>query len=351
MDIFSFADSLHFGEVHLKNDVETGLQAIVAVHNLKLGPAIGGCRFIEYPSSAAAYQDALRLARGMSYKAAISNLPHGGGKAVIIRPKDFDESNREHFFETYGQFVDSLGGDYLTCEDSGTTVNDMNAVKKHTDHVLGFSPEQGSSGDPSPVTAFGVRRGIEAAAKARWDRDDLEGLHVAIQGVGSVGYHLASELHQMGVRLTVADINTDAVERCVQEFDAHSVPADLIHTVDCDIYAPCALGGAINDTTLPALQCQVVAGAANNQLLHAHHGRALLERGILYAPDYAINAGGLINVAQEFVGYDSHKALAKASEIYDTMLEIFDRAHSEALPTALVADRIVEEKLFGTFLA
>lgn len=351
MDVFSFANSLHYGELHLKNDVETGLQAIVAVHNLKLGPAIGGCRFIEYPSSQEAIKDALRLARGMTYKAAISDLPHGGGKAVIIRPPDFEESKREVFFEAYGRFIDSLGGQYITCEDSGTTVGDMNVIRSQTNHVLGFSPEEGSSGDPSPFTAFGVRRGIEAAAKFQWNRDDLQGLHIAIQGVGSVGYYLARELHQLGVRLTVADINDVAVTRCVDEFDAHIASPEEIHAVECDIYAPCALGGAINDKTLPQLQCQVVAGAANNQLYENHHGHQLLERGILYAPDYAINAGGLINVAQEFVGYDSDKARQKASKIYGTMLEIFERARSEELTTALVTDRIVEEKIFGAFLA
>ena len=347
MDFFSFADSLRYGEVHLKNDFETGLQAIVAVHNLKLGPAIGGCRFIEYPCSDTAIQDALRLARGMTYKAAISHLPHGGGKAVIIRPPDFDPSRRTELFEAYGQFVDSLGGRYITCEDSGTSVDDMNAIKTHTDHVLGYSPEAGSSGDPSPFTAFGVRRGIEAAAKFRWDRDDLQGLHVAIQGVGSVGYFLARELHQMGVRLTVTDINSDAVDRCVQEFDAHPVTIEEIYAVDCDIFAPCALGGAINDHSLPLLQCEIVAGAANNQLTKPRHGQALLEKGILYAPDYAINAGGLINVAQEFVGYDPDKARTKTSDIFSTLMEIFQRADAEALPTALIADRIVEEKIFG----
>ncbi len=351
MDLFEFADDLQFGNIHIKNDPKTGLQAIVAIHNLKLGPAIGGCRFIEYPDSNAAIRDALRLARGMTYKAAISDLPHGGGKAVIIRPPQFAEEDRDSLFESYGQFVDSLAGRYITCEDSGTSVNDMNTVRQNTEHVLGFNPDDGSSGDPSPYTAFGVRRGIEAAAKFRWQRDDLQGLHVAIQGLGSVGYFLAKELHELGVRLTVTDIDPSAVNRCVQEFDAHFVEPDAISDVTCDIFAPCALGGAINDDTLPRLRCEVVAGAANNQLYEARHGALLKERGILYAPDYAINAGGLINVAQEFRGYDADAARRTTSAIFETMLQIFKRADQEGVPTHLVADRIVEERIFGQALS
>lgn len=350
MDLFDVAQDLHFGQLHFHSDVDTRLRAIVAIHDLTLGPAIGGCRFIEYPDTNAAAYDAMRLARGMSYKAAISRLPHGGGKAVIVRPPDFDESSRHEFFEGYGSFVDSLEGRYITCEDSGTTVDDMNAVKTSTDHVLGYDPGAGSSGDPSPVTAYGVRRGIEAAAKFQWDRDDLEGLHVAIQGVGSVGYHLSRELHELGAQLTVADIDEELVRRCVDEFGAERVTPEEIHRVKCDIFAPCALGGAINDQTLPELNCDIVAGAANNQLAQDRHGVALRERGITYAPDYAINAGGLINVAQEFRGYDEQTARKKASAIFDTILEILNRADRQGLPANLVADRIVEERLYGEAL-
>lgn len=350
MDLFEYANSLNFGEVHFKTDAATGLQAIVAIHNLKQGPAIGGCRFIEYPSTAEATRDALRLGRGMTYKAAISNLPHGGGKAVIMRPKNLSEAQRERLFEEFGRFVDSLGGRYITCEDSGTNVNDINVAHRFTEHVLGYDPDAGSSGDPSPVTAYGVRRGIEAAVKFKLGRDSLEGVHVALQGLGAVGFCLARELHELGATLTVADINPAAVERGVNELGATAVSVDAIHAVECDIYAPCALGGAINDTTLAELQCKIVAGAANNQLLENRHGLELHRRGILYAPDYAINAGGLINVAQEFVGYDRERAMAKTSEIYETMLAIFDRAGSEDLPTDVIADRIVEEKIFGKAL-
>ncbi len=347
MDLLDVAKKMHFGDIHLHTDVETGLFAIAAVHDLTLGPAIGGCRFVEYPDTNAAIYDAMRLARGMTYKAAISKLPHGGGKSVIIRPADFDESKRDKFFEAFGAFIDSLGGQYITAKDSGTTVADMDSIHQKTDYVLGSTPEEGGTGDPSPLTAFGVRRGIEAAAKFKWDRDDLEGLKVAIQGVGSVGYGLARELHELGCTLVVADINEEAVQRCVDEFGALIAPPDTIHRIECDIYAPAALGGAINDETLPELQCDIVAGPANNQLSEDRHGVALRERQIVYVPDYALNAGGLINVAQEHRGYDAQTVRRKTEAIFDTILEILERADADGLPTNLVADRIVEEKIYG----
>ena len=347
VDLFEVAEDLHYGEIHLKHDPSTGLRAIVAIHDLTLGPAIGGCRLHGYRDSNAAIRDALRLARGMTYKAAISKLPHGGGKAVIMEPDALSEDDRTALFESFGNFVDSLDGNYVTCEDVGTRVEDMNAVRGQTDQVLGFDPEEGSLGDPSPYTAFGVRRGIEAAAKFHWDRDDLEGLHIAIQGVGSVGYYLAGELHELGATLTITDIDQTAVQRCADEFGATTVGPNEIYGVDCDIFAPCALGASVNDDTLPLFKCDVIAGAANNQLAANHHGVALRERNIVYVPDYAINAGGLINVAQEYRGYDAQTARNKTAAIYDTILEILERAERESLPTNLVADRIVEEKLYG----
>lgn len=347
MDLFRYADQLRYGELHLAADPEIGLHAIVAIHNLKRGPAIGGCRFIEYDSTDDALRDAMRLARGMTYKAAISGLDHGGGKAVIVRPKGLTEEQRVRIFEAYGAFVDSLNGNYITCEDSGTAVSDMDVVAGQTDHVLGTSAEDGGSGDPSPFTAFGVRRGIEAAVQHAWGRDDLEGLHVAVQGVGHVGYYLARELHELGAALTVTDVNDEAVQRCVDEFGALRVEPSAIYDVDCDIFAPCALGAVLNDDTIPRLKCDIIAGASNNQLAEDRHGQALLERGLLYAPDYALNAGGLINVAEEYRGYDADKARQKASDIYGTMLEIFERSRAEEAPTAEVADRIVDDMLWG----
>lgn len=346
MDLFNYADQLRYGQIHFKADHKSGLHAIVALHNLKRGPAIGGTRFIEYDSTELAIRDAMRLGRGMTYKAAISKLDHGGGKAVIIRPKGMTEAQRVEIFTAFGQFVDSLGGSYLTCEDSGTKVSDMNIVRSQTSHVLGYDPSAGSSGDPSPFTAFGVRRGIEAAVKFKLGRDDLKDLHVAIQGVGHVGYYLAQELHRLGARLTVTDINQEAVQRCVAEFGAATVAPDAIYGVEADIFAPCALGAILNDATIPQLKCKIIAGASNNQLAEDRHGQVLKELGILYSPDYAINAGGLINVAQEYRGYDAEAARKKCAQIHDTMLEIFERAAREDAPTNVVADRIVEEMIF-----
>lgn len=347
MDLFQYADELRYGQLHLKADPTIGLHAIVAVHNLKRGPAIGGTRFIEYDHTNNALRDAMRLARGMTYKAAISGLNHGGGKAVIIRPKGLTPSQRDDIFAAFGQFVDSLGGIYITCEDSGTKVSDMNTVREQTQHVLGFDPDAGSSGDPSPFTAYGVRRGIEAAVKHKLGRDDLEGLHVSVQGVGHVGYYLAKELHELGARLTVTDVVQQSIDRCVDEFDAKVVAPDEIYAVDCDIFAPCALGAILNDKTIPQLKCSIIAGASNNQLAEDRHGDELLKRDILYGPDYAINAGGLMNVAQEYEGYDADKAREKCTGIYDTMLNIFERAAREGKTTNVIADKIVEEMIFG----
>lgn len=347
MDLFEYGDKLNYGELHLKMEASLGLRAIVAIHNLKFGPAIGGCRFIEYSSTDEALQDAMRLARGMSYKAAITGLPHGGGKAVIVRPPGLKPEQRKALFAEYAAFVDSLGGRYITCEDSGTTVEDMNVVKGVTDHVLGYDPDLGSSGDPSPLTALGVRRGIEAAVKFKYDRDDLEGLTIAVQGVGSVGYHLARDLSDLGASVIVTDVNESAIARCEREFGARRIEPDAIFSTACDIFAPCALGAVINDKTLPQLKCDIIAGAANNQLAEAHHGAALKERGILYAPDYAINAGGLINVAAEYDSYDIDKVRSQVEAIYDTLLEIFERSASDNAPCNATANRIVEERLFN----
>ena len=346
VDLFKYADELRYGQLHFKADPSCGLHAIVAIHNLKRGPAIGGTRFIEYDSTEDAVRDAMRLARGMTYKAAISGLEHGGGKAVIVRPKSMSDATRQAIFASFGQFVDSLNGQYITCEDSGTTVQDMNVVKSQTDHVLGYDPAHGSSGDPSPFTAYGCRRGIEAAVKFKLERDGLEGLVVAVQGVGSVGYHLARELHELGAELIVTDVSAAAIKRCVEEFGARQVAPSAIYGVECDVFAPCALGAVLNDATIPSLKCAIVAGASNNQLAEDHHGQMLRERGILYAPDYAINAGGLINVAQEYKGYDATSAKEACTVIYETMMQIFERAEREGAPTGRVADQLVEEMIF-----
>lgn len=341
MNLFDTMLEHRYGHLHLATDEATGLRAIVAIHSLRHGPALGGTRCIPYASDQDALRDAIRLARGMSYKAAISNIPHGGGKAVIIRPAQIND--RAALFRAFGRFVDSLNGQYITTEDSGTSTDDLDIVRQETRYAVGISE---GSGDPSPSTALGVRRGIEACAHRILKRSDLDGLHVAIQGVGHVGYYLARELHTLGARLSVTDINTESVQRVVDEFGAEHVAPDAIFDVDCDIFSPCALGAILNDNTIPRLRCRVVAGAANNQLETNHHGIILRQRGIAYAPDYAINAGGLINVAQEWAGYDEGKARAQILAIYDTIIDILDRAVATDTPEFQVADAIAEARIF-----
>jgi leucine dehydrogenase len=289
--------------------------------------------------------DVVRLARGMTYKAALAGLPHGGGKAVIWGDPTRPPVERKVFFEAFGRFVDRLGGRYITCEDSGTSTADMDIVRGVTRHVLGVSPAHGGSGDPSPYTALGVRRGIEACAELVLGRADLRGLHVAILGVGAVGGHLADELHAAGATLTIADVNQARVAAVAARTGATVVSVDELPRVACDVYAPCALGGAINDRTVDGLRCKVVAGAANNQLASREMGDVLVKKGIFYAPDYAINAGGLINVAQEYRGYDAAASREQVLTIRETIAEICRRSQRSGESPALVADRMVEETL------
>jgi leucine dehydrogenase len=343
MDVFGKLSTYDFGEVHFKYDKATQLRAIVAIHDSRLGPALGGCRFIEYDTDEAAFVDALRLARGMTYKAALAGLAHGGGKSVIIRPRSrFD---RVALFRAFGRFIEDLRGHYVTAEDSGTGLEDMEIVRTVTKHVTGVDPSHGGSGDPSPFTTLGVRRGIEACVKFKLGKTDLAGVHIAVQGVGHVGYHLCKELHAAGAKLTVADVDKLKSERAQREFGAAIVAIADIPKVDCDVFAPCALGAGLNDDTVPHLKARIVAGAANNQLAEPRHGDDLHARGILYAPDYAINAGGLVNVAQEVKGYDPKLARERTLKIYDTIYEICDRSKRLAAPTYKVADIMVEEKL------
>ncbi len=343
MDLFGHLKAYDYGEVHFKFDKATGLRAIVAVHDSRLGPALGGCRFLPYDTDQDAVVDALRLARGMTYKAALAGLAHGGGKSVLIRPNNhFD---RVAMFRAFGRFVEDLGGHYITAEDSGTGLEDMEVIRTVTKHVTGVDQSHGGSGDPSPFTALGVRRGIEACVKIQLGKDSLEKVHVAVQGVGHVGYHLCKELHAAGAKMSVADVDPLKAERAQREFGANVVPIDKIFDTECDVIAPCALGSALNDQTIPRLRTRIVAGAANNQLAEPRHGDDLHQRGILYAPDYAINAGGLVNVAQEVLGYDAKKSREKTLQIYDTIFEIADRSKKTQTPTYRIADMMVEEKL------
>jgi leucine dehydrogenase len=343
MDLFGHLKAYDYGEVHFKHDRGTGLKAIIAVHDSRLGPALGGCRFLPYDTDEDALIDALRLARGMTYKAALAGLAHGGGKSVLIRPPhNFD---RVAMFRAFGRFVDDLGGHYITAEDSGTGLEDMEVIRTVTQHVTGVDVSHGGSGDPSPFTALGVRRGIEACVKFKLGREKLDGVHVAVQGIGHVGYHLCKELYNAGAKLSVADMDPLKSERAHREFKASIVPLDKIFEIECDVIAPCALGSALNDQSIPKIKAKIVAGAANNQLALPQHGDDLHQRGILYAPDYAINAGGLVNVAQEVLGYDPEKARAKTMKIYDTIWEIADRSAKTGTPAYRIADMLVEEKL------
>lgn len=338
-EVFQYAKELGFGEVHIKLDPATGLFAIIAIHSTKRGPSLGGCRCIEYPSVTDAIRDVLRLAQGMTYKAAAAELPLGGGKSVLMKPAQI--SDRKAYFEAFGRFVDELGGRYIAAMDSGTEVADMDAIANTTRFVTNTS----DNGDPAPYTALGVLRGIQAVAKFKLNRDMISGLHVAIQGVGHVGYNLAKLLHERGVRLTICDRNPIAAERAMKEFNAEVVSAEKIYSVDCDIFAPCALGAVLNDETIPQIKAGIVAGAANNQLAAPRHSVALWKRGILYAPDFVINAGGLIHALAGYEKTPDEEANAHIDRIYDTSLTIFERSEREQKCTGEIADIIAAERL------
>jgi leucine dehydrogenase len=322
------------------HDKASGYRGIIAIHDTTLGPALGGCRFWNYASEDAAIVDALRLSRGMTYKNAVAGLNLGGGKSVIIG--DNKTTNREMLFRAHGRFVDSLGGRYVTAEDVGTSVEDMDFVHMETTHVTGIGSK---SGDPSSVTAHGVFRAIQASAQQKWGSDSLEGRTIAIQGLGHVGYFLARELYAAGARLLVTDIDAGRIKRVVDEMGATAVALDEIYRAKADVFAPCALGGIINDDTIPQLAVEIVAGAANNQLLEDRHGDALEARGILYAPDYVANAGGVINVYSELTGWSRERSLRKADEIYQTVLSVFRLAKDTGIPTYKAADRVAEQRI------
>ena len=337
--LFGHPDFAGHEQVVFCHDGATGLHAIVAIHNTNRGPALGGCRMWPYAGEAEALGDALRLSRGMTYKAAMAGLDLGGGKAVIVGDAKRDKS--EALMKAFGRAVDRLNRRYITAEDVGTTVADMDTIKTVTDHVVGVT---GGAGDPSNSTAHGVCIGILAAVRHKLGRDTLDGLHVAVQGVGNVGRFLCDYLHKAGARLSVTDIDRAALERAERDFGATVVGPDEILGLDCDLFAPCALGAVVNDATLPRLKCPIVAGSANNVLDAGRHGGALRRAGILYAPDYVINAGGLIDVARFALGFDIETARAKLHRIDGTLTEIFARADAEDRPTADVADAIAEER-------
>jgi leucine dehydrogenase len=340
MQIFDTIAGMGHEQLAMCHDPAAGYRGIIAIHSTVLGPALGGTRFWKYASDDEAIVDALRLARGMTYKNAVAGLNLGGGKSVIIG--DNKTADRELIFRAHGRFVESLGGRYITAEDVGTSTADMDYVHMETKSVTGLA---GRSGDPSPVTAHGVFRAIQASAKERWGSDTVSGKTIAVQGCGHVGYFLAKELHEAGAKLVVTDIDAERVKRVVNEFGARAIKPDEIYGVKADIFAPCALGAVINDKTLPELKVEIVAGAANNVLLDERHGDALEQRKILYAPDYVANAGGVINVYSELAGWTSARAFRKADEIYDTVLKVFSIAKQDGVPTYVAADRLAEQRI------
>jgi leucine dehydrogenase len=341
MSYFSRLAEGGYEGLHFFHDPRSGLRALIALHNTKLGPGLGGTRALTlYGTEEEAVTDVLRLSRGMTYKAALAGLAHGGGKAVIMLPKGSFE--RPRLFEAFGKAVETLGGRYITTEDSGTSPDDMATIRTQTRYVCGLHQ---TSGDPSPVTAFGVVRAMEAAAKHVWGSPDLKGKKVTVMGIGNVGLGLVSELAQRGATVYVQDVRPERVSLAQKEFGATPLSADAIIAQEADIFAPCALGATLDPVSIPKLKVKVVCGAANNQLATPADGERLAARGIVYVPDYAANAGGLINVAQEWSGYDRAQALARAGRIYDTVETVLRRSKEERLRPEQVADRMVEELL------
>lgn len=343
MDLFAEMEARGHEQINFFYEPEFGVKGAVAIHNTALGPSLGGCRMWNYQSEKDAIIDVLRLSRGMTYKAAVAGLNLGGGKAVIIGDSKTDKS--EALWRAFGRFVEGLGGRYITAEDVGTSVEDMEIVRRETRYVTGIGEDKGGGGDPSRVTARGVFAGIRAAVEAGLGRSDLQGLKVAIQGVGHVGMDLAGRLHREGAQLFVSDIDSSRVQQTVGKYDAQAVALDEIYGLEVDVFAPCALGAVVNDDTIDRFRCSIIAGAANNVLYNPRHGDELVKRNILYAPDYVINAGGLINVYHELKGYNEEEAMRQADGIYDTLREIFELSKKENIAPYQASDRVAEERI------
>ncbi|SVB71897.1 uncharacterized protein METZ01_LOCUS224751, partial [marine metagenome] len=336
-NVFESMDQKDHEQIVFCHDSDTKLKAIIAIHDTSIGPALGGCRMWKYSSEKDALTDVLRLSRGMSYKAAIANLNLGGGKAVIIGDSKTEKS--EILFRSFGRFVDGLDGRYITAEDVSTTVKDMEWVRMETKYVTRISRALGGSGDSAPVTALGTYAGQRACVKRKLGKDSLEDLRVGVQGVGHVGFYLCQHLDHAGVKLFVTDADKESLKKVVNDFKAEVLGLN-------DIYAPCALGATLIDLTIPQLKCSIIAGAANNQLeKESKHADMIENRDIMYAPDYAINAGGLINVANEIEGYNRERAFSQAQSICDTLMVIFDLADSEKISTHMAASKVVERRM------
>ncbi len=342
--VFEYMSMRDHEQVVFCSDESVGLRAIIALHNTTLGPGLGGCRMWTYASEEDAVRDVLRLSRGMTFKAAVAGLNLGGGKAIIIG--DPKKQKSEALFRSFGRFVHSLGGRYITAEDVGTSVGDMRWVRMETPYVTGIARALGGSGDPSPMTSWGAYVGMKACTRWAFGTDQLSDLRVAIQGLGHTGYWLAKYLHQDGVKLYVTDIDEERVQAVVDEFGAEAVATDSIYDVDAEIFAPCALGAVVNDDTLSRFKFKIIAGTANNVLEQEEvHGPMLREQGILYAPDFVINSGGLINVANELEGYDSERAKLQIEKIDDILTEIFEITKAHDIPTSMAANKVAEARL------
>jgi len=343
MEIFEKMAKNDYEQIVFCYDSSVNLKAIIVIHDTTLGAALGGCRMRMYPTEEDAIIDCLRLGRGMTYKAAAAGLNLGGGKAVIIADPKKDKS--EEFWRSYGKFVNSLNGRYITAEDMGTSVEDMEIILQETPFVTGVSKSHGGSGDPSPFTALGTVQGIKACVEEVFGSTSLEGKKIAVQGVGNVGYHLCKFLHKEGAKLIVSGHHQDRINRVKKEFGAKAVSEYDIYSIDCDIFSPNAVGAIINDDTIPQLKCSIIAGAANNQLAEPKHGDKIYEMGILYAPDYVINAGGLINVYNELTEYSEERATNMVLKIYDNMKKVIEISKRDDIPTYIAADRMAEERI------
>ncbi|MDR7871014.1 MAG: Glu/Leu/Phe/Val dehydrogenase [Tissierellaceae bacterium] len=340
MKIFDYLEEHDFEQLVFCQDRSTGLKAIIGIHDTTLGPALGGTRIWDYESEEEAIIDVMRLSVGMTLKNSAAGLNLGGGKAVIIG--DPAEIKSEQLFRTFGRYIEGLGGRYITAEDMNSTTQDMAYINAETDHVVGL---EGKSGNPSPVTAFGVFRGILAAVNEVFGSDDLTGKVVAVQGLGSVGYSICKHLHDAGAKLYVTDIRKESIDRVVNDMGATPVHPDEIYSVDCDIFVPCAMGAVINDFTIDKLKCKIVAGSANNQLGDDKHGQMLKDKGILYVPDFVINSGGVINVYEELKGYNKDRAMGRASAIYDAVKKVIEISKRDDIPTFKAAERMAKERI------
>jgi leucine dehydrogenase len=341
--VFDIVTTDGFEQVAYFHDQATGLRAIVAIHSTALGPSLGGTRFYPYASEDDALVDVCRLARSMTYKHAVCGNDLGGGKAVIIG--DPATMRSEALLRAYGRFVEGLSGRYITAEDVGTTQADMDLIHRETPHVTGVSMSLGGSGDPSPATAWGVLWAMKAVAERLWGTPSLAGRHVCVSGVGKVGSALVAHLADEGAKVTVSDVRKEAAELAVDQYGAVAVGPEAAHTVACDIFSPCALGSVLNSTTIPELRCDAVVGSANNQLASPADAERLRHRGVVYAPDFVANAGGVINIAEEPHGYDHARAYDRIASIHDTLLQMFERADVDGITTAAAADRLAEERI------